>query len=125
MFELCISHGKLDDGNTECVLELLTCSGTENEWLEVDSVWFIGNIVCLDKVELWIFSSELDETVKKLKDNLLDELLTGFNAENVQNGFEWLIRGVINVKDQVESWPFRSEPDEVVRKLDGKVDAGK
>ena len=72
--ELWISHGKLDDGNIECVLELLTCSGTENEWLEVVSVWFIGNIVCLDKVELHI------QTVKELKDNLFDELLTGSNA---------------------------------------------
>ena len=58
--EFWISHGKLDDGNTECVREFLTCSGTENEWLEVDSVLCIGNIVCLDKVEPWIFSSKLD-----------------------------------------------------------------
>ena len=35
-----------------------------------------------------MFSSKLVETVEELKDNLLHELLTGSDAENVENGFE-------------------------------------
>ena len=35
-----------------------------------------------------MFSSKLVETVEELKDSLLHELLTGSDAENVENGFE-------------------------------------
>ena len=69
-----------------------------------------------------MLSSKLDETVK---DNLLDELLTGSDTENIENGFGWLIRDATNVEDKVESWPLKSEADDVVRKLDRKVDTGK
>ena len=63
--------------------------------------------------------------MKELKDNLLDEFMIGSDAENVEDVFEWLIRDVANVEDKVKSWPLESEPDEVARKLDGKVDTGK
>ena len=63
--------------------------------------------------------------MKELKDNLLDEPLTSSDAENIDNGFQWLILGVIKVEDKVKSRPLKSEPDEFVTKLDGKADTGK
>ena len=60
--------------------------------------------------------------MKELKDNLFGELLTGSDAENDENDY---LRAVINIDDKVESWPLKSEQDEVVRKLDGKVDTVK
>ena len=63
--------------------------------------------------------------MKELKDNALEEILTGSDAENVDNALEWLICDTINVEDKVESWPLKSAPDEAVRKLGGNDDTGK
>ena len=63
--------------------------------------------------------------MKELKENALEELLTGSDTENVDSALEWLICDTINVEDKVESWPLKSAPDEAVRKLGGNDDTGK